>query len=143
MPTTELDAVTVAAVLGVDALIHAYWLTGRVWPARDGRSLSRAVLNADVPFTPRVLIPLIVVLSGGAVAVLAKADMVQLGLPSWLLTAAAGAVAAGLFIRGLAGAVWVLGIGSTRETPFYWLNLAAYTPVCLILCAAATAVALR
>src|SRR6187551_2737345 len=49
-----------------------YRLTGRVWPARDTRALSQAVLNADVPFTPRVLLPLVVVLTIGGTAVLAR-----------------------------------------------------------------------
>ena len=52
-------------------------------------------------------------------------------------------VAAGLLLRGVAGIVWALGIGSSRETTFYWLNLTAYTPVCPILCVAAAAVAQR
>lgn len=141
METIQIAAVVVAAVLGADAIIHVYWLTGRVWPARDTRSLSYAVLNADVPFGPRVLIPLILVLTIGAVAVLARADLVTLGLPAWMPMAVTFAVAAGLALRGLAGVVWALGIGSSRDTPFYRLNLAAYTPICLVLAVAATVTA--
>ena len=132
MQTTHIAAVVVASVLGLDALIHVYWSTGRVWPARDTRALSRAVLNADVPFSPRVLIPLVIVLSLGCVAVLARADLVHTGLPTWLLATAAGVVAVGLVARCLAGIAWVAGIGASRETPFYWLNLTAYTPICLV-----------
>jgi hypothetical protein len=143
MMTDHIAAIAVASVLGLDALIHLYWLTGRVWPAHDTRALSHAVLNADVPFTPRVLIPLVIVLSVGGTAVLARVDLVHTGLPSWLLATAAGAVALGLLARGLAGVAWIAGIGASRGTPFYWLNLTAYTPICLVLSVAAGIVALR
>ncbi len=143
MQTIHIAAIGVATVLGLDALIHAYWSTGRVWPARDTRALSHAVLNADVPFTPRALIPLVVVLSIGCGAMLARADLVHTGLPSWVLAAAAGVVAVGLLARGLAGVAWIAGIGASRDTPFYWLNLIAYTPICLVLSVAAGIVTLR
>jgi hypothetical protein len=84
-----------AIVLGVDALIRMYWLTGRTWPARDAHALSQAVPNADVPFTPRVLVPLIVVLTVGATAVLAKAGLLggwlPDGLSGWIPTTATAA----------------------------------------------------
>ncbi|HEY9484020.1 MAG TPA: DUF3995 domain-containing protein [Micromonosporaceae bacterium] len=143
MQISHIAAIVVASVLGLDALIHVYWLTGRVWPARDTRALSQAVLNADVPFTPRVLLPLVLVLTIGGTAVLARADLVHTGLPSWVLAASAGAVALGLLARGLAGVAWIVGIGASRETPFYWLNLTAYTPVCLVLSVAAGIVAMH
>jgi hypothetical protein len=146
MQTYQVAAVVTATVLGVDALIHLYWLTGRTWLARDTRTLSQALLNADVPFTPRVLAPLIAVLAGGATAVLAKAGLLGAWLPgawlpSWIPTAATVAVAAGALLRGGAGIIWALGIGARRDTAFYRLNLAAYTPICWILCGAATIVA--
>jgi hypothetical protein len=119
----------------VDALIHAYWLTVHTWPARDTRALSRPVLNADVPFTPRVLAPVVVALAAGAAAVLAKAGLLGASLPAWLPgwvpVAGTLAVAAGSFLRGGAGVSWAAGIGARRDTAFYWLNLTAYTrPVC-------------
>jgi hypothetical protein len=136
MQTTHIAAITVASVLGLDALIHVYWLTGRVWPAHDTRALSHAVLNADVPFTPRVLMPLVIVLTLGCAAILACAELVHTGLPAWLLATAAGVIAVGLLARGLAGIAWVAG-------PFYWLNLTAYTPICLVLSIAAGIVAVH
>ncbi|MFC7721863.1 DUF3995 domain-containing protein [Nonomuraea recticatena] len=42
----------------MDAAAHLYWTTGAIWPAPDVRTLSLAVLNMEVPFTPRVLLPL-------------------------------------------------------------------------------------
>lgn len=145
MKTYETAAIAVAAVLGIDALIHAYWAGGRTWPARDTPTLSRAVLNADVPFTPRVLVPLVFMLTAGATVVLAKAGLlgtpVLQWLPHWIPTAGAYTVAAGLLLRGGAGIVWALGIGASRDTLFYWLNLTAYTPICLVLCGCAFVVA--
>jgi hypothetical protein len=136
-----IAAVVVASILGLDALMHLYWLTGRVWPAHDVRQLSQAVLNMDVPFTPRVLVPLVAVLTGGAVAVLGEAGLLGSWLPGWVATAGTIAVAAGAFARGGAGVVWALGIGATRDSVFHRLNLRAYTPACFVLCGAAVLVA--
>ncbi|MDL4819012.1 DUF3995 domain-containing protein [Actinomadura opuntiae] len=136
METYEIAALLTAAVLGLDALLHVYWMTGRTWPARDVTTLSRGLLNADVPFTPRVLAPLVLILSVGAVAVLARADVILPGLPGWLPAAGAAAVAAGLALRAGAGLVWALGVGARKDSVFYKLNLALYTPVCLLLTAA-------
>ncbi|MEU6238959.1 hypothetical protein ABZ885_38965, partial [Kitasatospora sp. NPDC047058] len=65
-------ALVVATVLAADGLLHVYWATGSTWPAADAPSLSRAVLNAEVPFTPRVVLPLAAVLFSGAAVVLAR-----------------------------------------------------------------------
>ncbi|NUW31528.1 DUF3995 domain-containing protein [Nonomuraea sp. SMC257] len=138
MNTSRLGALT-AAVLLTDAAAHLYWLTGRTWPAHDVRSLSLAVLNAEVPFTPRVLVPLAVVLTTGAVAVLA-CSRGRGGLPARLIT---GAVAAGTLVRAAAGLVWILGIGADTATPFFWLNLVLYTPLCVGMAAAAGLIAIR
>ena len=141
MRTYEMAALLVAAVLAADALLHAYWITGRTWPARDVTTLSRGLLNADVPFTPRVLAPLVLVLCGGAVTVLARADMIVHWLPGPLALAGTVAVAAGLTLRALAGLAWALGIGARRDSTFYKLNLVLYTPVCVLLAAATILVA--
>src|SRR2546430_13004855 len=129
-------AAMVSGVLLTDASIHVYWLTGATWPARDPHSLSLAVLNVDVPFTPPVLVPLVVSLVGAAACVWLSTRAVP---GSWGRIAAAGtyAVAAGLLVRGAAGLVWSLGIGADRAMPFYWLNLVLYTPLCLALGTAA------
>lgn len=145
--TYKLAAVATATVLGVDALIHVYWMTGRTWPARNARALSQVVLNADLPFTPRALAPLVVVLAVGATAVLVKAGLLSAWVPDWLPgwvpTVGTLAVAAGALLRGGAGIIWALGIGTNRDTAFYWLNLTAYTPICLVLCGAAIVVAVH
>ncbi|MFE0155119.1 DUF3995 domain-containing protein [Nonomuraea sp. NPDC059007] len=124
MNTTRLGAF-VAAILVVDALAHLYWL---IWPASDPRALSMAVLNMDVPFTPRILLPLIFLLTAAAAAIVA----VSRGRGGWPAKAVALALGAGLLARGVVGLVWCLGFGTDTGTPFYWLNLLLYTPVCLI-----------
>ncbi|MEV0200146.1 DUF3995 domain-containing protein [Nonomuraea sp. NPDC050691] len=138
MNTSRLGVLT-AAVLLTDAAAHLYWLTGSTWPAHDVGSLSRAVLNFEVPFTPRVLVPLVVVLTAGAVAVLA-CSRGRGGLPARVVT---GAVAAGTLVRAAAGLVWILGIGADAATPFYWLNLFLYTPLCVTMATAAGVIATR
>ncbi|WP_051366742.1 DUF3995 domain-containing protein [Hamadaea tsunoensis] len=136
MEITQTAALTAAAILTADALVHVYWLTGRTWPAPDTKTLSHAVLNADYPFTPRVLITLIAILTGGTVLL---ADRAGIGpaVPHWITTTGAYAVAAGAGLRALAGFVWAAGIGSQRGTIFHRLNIVAYTPLCLVLAGAA------
>jgi ABC-type uncharacterized transport system permease subunit len=142
MSINELAALLAAAVLGLDALLHVYWMTGRTWPARDVTTLSLGLLNAEVPFTPRVLAPLVLVLSAGAVAVPARAGMILTGVPGWIPAAATAAVAAGVALRAGAGVVWALGVGARRDSAFYKLNLAVYTPLCAVLTAATLRVAI-
>jgi len=72
--TKEQAGMVVAAALAMDGLLHAYWATGRQWPARDARSLAHAVLNADDPrlVRPRVVGPLAVLLVLGALTAQAR-----------------------------------------------------------------------
>ncbi|MDP9868841.1 MULTISPECIES: DUF3995 domain-containing protein [Streptosporangium] len=135
---TPRPAAIAAGILLADATVHAIWLTGLTWPASDTRTLSLAVLNAEVPFIPRVLVPLIVLLITAATAVLIRART-RGGRAATLVTAA---VATGASLRGLAGLVWAFGLGADPATPFYWLNLLLYTPLCFAL-ATTTAVTLK
>ncbi|MFD0274760.1 DUF3995 domain-containing protein [Kitasatospora sp. NPDC127111] len=137
-------ALAVATVLAADGLLHVYWATGSTWPAADASSLSWAVLNAEVPFTPPVVLPLAAVLFSGAALVLARGgllDGVARRLPGVALRWGPRAVAGGLLARGLAGLVWAAGIGVDTGSAFYPLNLALYTPLCLAGAAAARTVA--
>jgi len=76
--STRRLAVAVASVLALDAGLHLYWTTGATWPANDSRGLSMAVLNADVPFTPPVLLPLVALLLGAAGTVIARSRVNRL-----------------------------------------------------------------
>jgi hypothetical protein len=130
-------ATALAGVLAVDALCHLYWTTGATWPAADTTALSQAVLNADVPFTPPVLLPLVGLLGGASVLVLARGTVVRLPLPAGVPRWATRAVAAGLSVRAAAGLVWASGSGTRPDPAFHLLNIALYTPVCLVGAAAA------
>jgi hypothetical protein len=127
-------AILLAAVLGADALLHLYWATGSTWPAADEEALSYAVLGLDAPFTPAVVLPLAALLLTASGIVLAGARR-----PHRLLRLGTLAVAAGLSLRAFAGLWWLFA--KDTGSAFYWLNLALYTPLCLLLAAAALRVA--
>ncbi|MHA6760668.1 DUF3995 domain-containing protein [Streptacidiphilus sp. PAMC 29251] len=130
-------AAIVAGVLTVDAAIHLYWATGATWPARSTASLSQAVLNMEVPFTPPSLLPIAGLLLSGSGLLLARAN----GRGGRLAALGSGAVGAGIALRGAAGLLWATGLGTDTAAPFYWLNLLAYTPACLVLAPLALGVA--
>ena len=130
-------ATLIAAVLTVDGVIHTYWATGAIWPARTPNSLSRAVLNIDGTFTPQVVLPLAALLWTASGLVVARSR----GRGGRLAALATAAICGGLALRGCAGLVWATGIGTSAGAPFYWLNLLAYTPICLVLAPLAFGVA--
>ncbi|MEW1909705.1 DUF3995 domain-containing protein [Kitasatospora sp. NPDC085895] len=121
----------VAALLAADAALHLYWATGLTWPAADSRALSQAVLNADVPFTPPVVLPLAALLLAAAAAVLARAHGLGGPRTARLCRLATAAVAAGLLLRGAAGIVWACGPGTDPGSAFRLLDQVLYTPLCL------------
>lgn len=136
----EFAGILVAAVLAADGLLHAYWATGRIWPAQDPKTLSLAVLNGDITFATPGVFALACVLLLGALTVLARVHLLgMLGqiIPAPLLQLGILAIAAGLLLRGLAGIVWALGLVAAKSRLFYQLNLILYTPVCLLLFGAA------
>ncbi|MEV0273526.1 hypothetical protein AB0H43_32555 [Hamadaea sp. NPDC050747] len=123
-----------ACVLGADALVHVYWLTGATWPAADEHSLSLAVLGFAVPFTARTLIPLALALSVAAVALWRGTGRVARLI--------ALAVAVGTAVQVPPRLAWAVGLGlPTAEPPFYWLNLLLYLPLCGLLAVIAFRVA--
>lgn len=138
-------AAAVATVLTADGLLHVLWSTGITWPAHDATSLSYAVLGIDAPFTPPVVLPLAAVLFTGAALVTARARLGRTHRLGRLLQAGTVAVACGTALRGLAGTAWAFGLRTGLDDgagdTFHWLNLALYTPVCLLLAAAALRVA--
>ncbi|GGP79220.1 DUF3995 domain-containing protein [Streptosporangium pseudovulgare] len=122
----SLPAAFVAAGLLADAFLHLYWL---VRPAADPRALSLAVLDFETPFTARTLVPLIAVLTVAALSVIAVSRG-QGGRPAKVVTLALGG---GLLVRAELGLAWASGLGTDTGTPFYWLNLLLYTPLCVAL----------
>ncbi|MEU4702045.1 DUF3995 domain-containing protein [Nonomuraea dietziae] len=77
--TRARAAYAAATVLAVDAAAHLYWTTGAIWPAPDVRTLSLAVLNMEVPFTPRVLLPLAAALLTASAALITTTRLGDLG----------------------------------------------------------------
>ena len=145
----KIAAIAVATVLVLDGALHLFWaVTGSHWPAASATGLSRGLLDMDVPFTPPVLIPLAVALFGAAGLVLARAGLV--GMPGalgrrlprrvsgWLPLLGTLGVAAGTGVRALAGLVYL--VADDPASTFHRLNLAVYTPLCVLLCAAAVTV---
>lgn len=142
----ELAGIVIAGILALDGLLHGYWATGQIWPARSKLSLVRAVLNSDNTraFRPVILLPLALLLICGALIVLARVH--HLGMPGQLipgslLQSGILVVATGLLVRGVAGIGWALGLAPTRSRLFYRLNLLFYTPVCVVLFIVAVAIA--
>jgi hypothetical protein len=138
----KLSGILVAAVLAVDGVLHAYWATGRIWPAPDKLSLVQAVLNSNKThlFRPTVLVTLVCLLFLGALTILARVlSLGMLGqlIPDSLLQIGILVVAVGLLLRGLAGIIWAFGMIEAKSKLFYKLNLIVYTPACLVLFAAA------
>ncbi|MEV7401542.1 DUF3995 domain-containing protein [Streptomyces sp. NPDC091267] len=147
LPTRRAAALAVAAVLTADGLLHVLWSTGRTWPAGDAATLSYAVLGIDVPFAPPVVLPLAAVLFGGAALVTARARLGRAHRAGRLLQAGTLAVAGGTALRGLAGIGWAAGLRTGLDAEagdtFPLLNWTLYTPLCLLLAAAALRVAAR
>lgn len=142
--TKQCAGTVVAAVLAADGLLHAYWATGRTWPASGPQVLSQAVLNSDIRFRPVIVGPLACLLFSAALLVLARVRRLgRLGrcIPDSFLQLVMQVVTVGLLLRGVAGIGWVLGLGANPPTLFYKLNLLVYTPVCLALFAATVAAA--
>lgn len=141
-PPARVLARIVAVVLALDGLAHLVWATGVRWPASDTRTLSFALLGAELPFTALVLLPLAALLLGGAAVVGYRAVLGRRHRFGTLLQIGTLTVATALAIRALAGLVWVLGVGTPPNFPaFYWLNLLVYTPLCLLLATASLLVA--
>ena len=137
LPASSRAGAVVALILGADCAMHLFWATtGNSWPATSFRSLSRGLLNAGFPFTPRVLFPLAAILLAATLMVLTQAGLLgglSARLPARLPRLATIGIGAAVLIRAIAGVLWIAGIGSTTASPFYWLNLFLYTPACLVM----------
>lgn len=125
-----------AAVLAGDGACHMFWATGRAWPATTRAGLARGLLNVSGEMPTGALLFLSLLLLATAVLLLARAGLLRsLGdrLPARFLRSVAIVVTAAAAVRGIAGLIWILGVGDDLGSPFYWLNLALYTPACCLL----------
>lgn len=130
---TRACARVVTGVLAADSAFHVYWATGATWPAADDRALSLAVMGFEVPFTTRILVPLAVVLALAATAVHIRHSRGRAGFVGGLTHLVTLGVAAGTAAQVPLRLAWALGLGSDTATPFYWLNLFVYLPLCVAL----------
>ena len=142
----QLAGILIAVILATDGLFHAYWATGRIWPAPNQLALVQLVLNSNRTraFRPAILVPLASILFIATLIVLARVHLLGIVgqlIPISLLQLGTLILAAGFLLRGLAGVVWVLGLGADRRSLFYRVNFVVYTPVCLLLFVAALIIA--
>src|SRR5262252_4135009 len=117
LPASSRAGAVVALILGADCAMHLFWATTRnSWPATSFRSLSRGLLNANFPFTPRVLFPLAAILLAATLMVLTQAGLLgglSARLPARLPRLATTGIGAAVPTRAIAGVLWIAGIGST------------------------------
>lgn len=136
---TQQAGTVTAAVLAGDGACHMFWATGHTWPATTRTGLARGLLNTTGEMPVGVLLFLSLILLFTAALLLAKAGLLRSladMAPAKFLQFVAVAVLAGAALRGVAGLIWIFGFGDEMGSPFYWLNLALYTPACCLLAAA-------
>lgn len=130
-PPASVSAGVAARVAGLGLLgagaMHALWAAGVTWPARDAVGLARAVVGVSTLPSPGACLAVAGLLGVGA----ALLELARRGHP--LGRVGAVAVGAVLALRGLGGVV-VSGVGFANPTaPFRSLDLAVYSPLCLVL----------
>lgn len=140
-----IEATALAAVflLTVAGVIHAFWAFGGVWPARDGRTLAKAVTGEKQEHMPNMAACLMVfvLLAAAAIIVSDRAGLVDLPGPGWVVTAGAWVVVGALAARGLLG--FVTSLWARRATRYHQLDVAIYSPLCLVIVALCLPAALR
>ncbi|MDA1361155.1 DUF3995 domain-containing protein [Glycomyces luteolus] len=130
-------AYAVESVLIADAAFHLLWATGSTWPAADVRTLSYALLGAEVSFAPGLLLALAALALTTLAVIHCRARVERCHRLYPLLQAGALAFLAFVSVRALAGLIWALGVGAAADhADFHRLNLFAYTPLCLAMAAA-------
>jgi len=125
----------IAAVLGLAAAIHFYWLAGGLWPARDEQALARTVIGIEgIRKMPARWLTGLVMLG---IALAAIWPMLWLGwiaspLPHWLTTAGMVVVCVVLLGRGFAGYSPAMKRLNCEE-PFATLNARYFSPTIILL----------
>jgi hypothetical protein len=132
-----------AATMFLLAALHAYWGFGGVWPGTDAISCARTV--GGFPGATRMARPSACFAVAAALATAAPIALVQGGLVQFegigpLPALAAGGVAFVFTGRGIAGftPAWRR---LTPEQPFAKLDVRYYSPLCLLIGAAFTILA--
>lgn len=126
-----IASVIAVGLLLAAAAVHAYWATGGVWPAASGRALAQAVVGPTqekMP-SPSACAAVAILLTAAAAIVLARAELVSLPGPEWIVPVGTWVVVGALAARGVIGLVTSLAAG--REATYHRLDVLAYSPLCL------------
>lgn len=131
-------AVFTAIVLVLVGALHVVWMFSP-WPLRTREEFARRVVDVPVEKLPSPGLTAVVALLLGVAGYLvaARAGLVAAVGPGWLPAVGTGGVAAVLLLRGAGGLV----TSSGRSTDFARLDRRYYSPLCLVLAASCTAVA--
>lgn len=120
------------------AALHLYWGLGGFWPGRDEATLVDMVIGAPAgtPIPPLWACLIVVAcLLVPAVSALIVSTGFDRGLPrliKWIPTTALWCSAFVFLARGLVTYFTPIFLGG-KKTAFYQLNLAYYSPFCLLL----------
>lgn len=142
-PGRPLAAVVVAALLAV-AVLHGLWTT-TTWPLPSREAYARLVVGVSVADLPSAgmtagvallvtLAAVLVAMEGGLVAAVGPRWIRRLGV--WIVAGVLGA-------RGLGGLVADIAAPDYAPAGFVRLDLAAYSPLCLLLAAGTAWIAWR
>lgn len=116
--------------------LHLHWGLGGFWPGHDGPSLVEHVVGRTSgmkPPSPVACFAVVAALTLISVAVMIRASHYSFGAVN-LAAAGVTLFAAVVFgLRGVAGYVPFV-FAYAKGTPFYGLNMALYSPLCLLLC---------
>jgi hypothetical protein len=133
----DTTAALLTLVLGLVALLHAYWGLGGLWPGESEADLiARVIGDGRRHMPPRPVTWIVACLIGIAAIWPLILDLRTLPFPvNWLATAG-GLVLALVFLgRGVAGYTPGWRRGHSAE-PFASLDRSYYSPLCLVIGAA-------
>ena len=128
-------AFAAAALLGALGLVHVFWAFGGVWPARTGPALAKAVVGPAQEAMPGAVACLGVaaLLAAAAALVLARAELVAVPGPQWIVDVGTWVIAGVLAARAAVGLVtWVK---ADHSQLYHRLDVALYSPLCLLIAA--------
>lgn len=130
----SLPALIAVVLLAIVAMFHAYWALGGRWPGTDDASFARRVLGdtTTLPSVPATW-AIVVALLGCAALLLVAVHILAIPLPARLLTIGLWLVVAGFSLRALAGLTSIPPLVRGTDVPYYKLDVAIYSPLCLLI----------
>lgn len=128
-------ALSVASVLFIAAVLHAYWALGGVWPAKNEQDLARMVVGANnITKMPGRALTLAVaaLLFLACLWPLAFTGYFNLPLPDWFVTLGMIVITSVLILRGFGGYLPAFR-KANAEQPFAQLDMQFYSPIIIAL----------